>query len=259
MSQYCTLPLTDIFGRRPNKYNTFAEALKLCPKPEVGDSLLEIACGNGSSAVRAAGAFDWSVKGLDISDSRIKEARAAAAAAGVEDKVEFIKTDFFKESVGENYSHVFSENFLSTLEIERKSEFAKRVYECMKPSGHLMIYDFCVGRGGCEDEDVQLTNIPCFVGIKLPETYKNIFEAVGFETVHIADRSMQLYSFGQYLAQSFDTEMSELGRVLAGVESVETTGKADISEEEIENKQAKIRNFFVRAGIGRSLLIFRKK
>lgn len=53
------------------------------------DTLLDVACGAGASAVHLARRFGCRVIGVDLGVANVERARAAAAAAGVADRVEF--------------------------------------------------------------------------------------------------------------------------------------------------------------------------
>lgn len=257
MGQYCGLPLMDVFSRRPDRYRTLEEGLDIAPAGK-DSRFLEVACGDGRAAVWFADKFGAGVTGVDLSEKRIAAARELAAGRGTEPAPEFICGDFFSLTAGEKYTHIYCEDFFSSLDEERKRRFAGRVSELLRPGGHLILCDFAVGKGGSEDERVQIDNIPCFVGIKKPETYCGYFEQAGLVTAAVRDKSLRLYSLGAYLAKSYGVKVTELGNVLAGVEDVEKNLSATELAAHGTEKQKKINNFFVNAHIAWLLMIFEK-
>lgn len=63
------------------------------------DYVIDLGSGDGRIAVTAAKRYDAKAVGVDIDPERIKEARANAQAAGVEDKVQFKQEDLFKTDI----------------------------------------------------------------------------------------------------------------------------------------------------------------
>lgn len=257
MSEHCSLPLIDVFSERPNRFKSIRESLKKASVPDENSVLLEVACGDGKVSCEAANTYPWKVIGVDISEKRINQAKALAEEICTDNKPEFICGDLFKQDLGE-VTHIFCENFFSSIPDDMKEQFAVLASERLCDGGYLMMYDFSVGKGGSEIEEEQIENIPCFVGIKKPETYKALFESHGFETVSMADKSMQLYGLGAHLSKSYGTEPSGLGKVLASVESVEKGIEEAPSTEEVEAKSNKIRNFFVDSKIGSVLMVYKR-
>lgn len=257
MGQYCSLPLMDVFSQRPDRYRTLEEGLSMAPAG-ADSRLLEIACGDGRAAMWFADKFGAGATGVDISKKRIAAARTMAAGSGADPAPEFICADFFSLPADEKYTHIYCEDFFSSLDEEHKRRFAGRVSEMLCPGGHLILCDFAVGEGGSEDENTQIDNIPCFVGIKKPETYCRYFEQAGLVADAVRDRSLRLYSLGAYLAKSYGVKVTELGNVLAGVENVEKDLSAAELEADGTEKQKRIKNFFVNARIAWLLMIFEK-
>jgi SAM-dependent methyltransferase len=60
------------------------------------DVVYDLGCGDGRIVITAAKRFGARGVGIDINPERIKEARANAREAGVEDKVKFMVGDLFK-------------------------------------------------------------------------------------------------------------------------------------------------------------------
>jgi SAM-dependent methyltransferase len=61
-----------------------------------GDHVMDLGCGDGRVPIAAAKSYGANGSGVDLDPTRIKEARANAQKAGVEDKVTFIEDDLFK-------------------------------------------------------------------------------------------------------------------------------------------------------------------
>jgi hypothetical protein len=65
------------------------------------DVVYDLGCGDGRIVIMAAEKFGALGVGIDIDDRRIKESKAHATAAGVEDRVKFRLQDVFKADISE--------------------------------------------------------------------------------------------------------------------------------------------------------------
>ena len=125
MGQYCSLPLMDVFSQRPDRYRTLEEGLSMAPAG-ADSRLFEIACGDGRAAMWFADKFGAGATGVDISEKRIAAARTMAAGSGADPAPEFICADFFSLPADEKYTHIYCEDFFSSLDEEHKRRFAGR-------------------------------------------------------------------------------------------------------------------------------------
>ncbi|MFI1801696.1 SAM-dependent methyltransferase [Streptomyces sp. NPDC020379] len=84
------LPIAQLATRAQNRMtDLFCDLLQL----EAGQHLLDVGCGHGSPAIRAAGQRQCDVTGCSISRVQVQEATRRAAAAGLSDKVRFAYGD----------------------------------------------------------------------------------------------------------------------------------------------------------------------
>jgi SAM-dependent methyltransferase len=101
-----------------------------------GRVFLDYACGNGSRAVQAALAGAKLSIGLDISDVSVRNAREAAAAAGVGDKCCFIQGDCeATELPDESVDTILCSGMLHHLDLNRAYPELRRI---LNPGGRLL-------------------------------------------------------------------------------------------------------------------------
>jgi ubiquinone/menaquinone biosynthesis C-methylase UbiE len=103
-----------------------------------GGTVLDLACGNGRVALALA-ALSYRVEGLDISPSMIDEARAAAAAAGVDAR--FRIGDAVKLPYDENEfdAVVFAGNAIGHLTREGKVACLVELQRVLRPGGVALL------------------------------------------------------------------------------------------------------------------------
>ena len=66
-----------------------------------GDFVIDLGCGDGRIVVTAAQKFGARGRGVDFNPERIREAEENARKAGVADRVQFLRGDFFEADVRE--------------------------------------------------------------------------------------------------------------------------------------------------------------
>jgi 2-polyprenyl-3-methyl-5-hydroxy-6-metoxy-1,4-benzoquinol methylase len=75
-------------------------------------SVLDIGCGPGHYAVELARRGAARVLGIDFADGMLAIACQAAVRAGVQDRCEFRRTDFFQDSLNETFDYVITMGFM---------------------------------------------------------------------------------------------------------------------------------------------------
>jgi SAM-dependent methyltransferase len=121
----------------PTPENVVDEMLRVAnvgPK----DILYDLGSGDGRIPITAARRFGTRGLGIDIDPQRIREARANAKAAGVEDKVRFIEGDLFELDLSE--ATVITLYLLPALNLRLMPTLLK-----LKPGTRIMSHDFSMG------------------------------------------------------------------------------------------------------------------
>jgi cyclopropane-fatty-acyl-phospholipid synthase len=116
-------------------------AAKLClDRP--GLRILDIGCGWGGMALTLARDFGAHVTGITLSQEQLNEARARAAAEGLQDRVQFELLDY--RSVTETFDRVVSVGMFEHVGIGHYRAFFDTVARCLKPDGVALIH--AIGR-----------------------------------------------------------------------------------------------------------------
>ncbi len=114
-----------------NVVDKMLEAAKLSKT----DVLYDLGCGDGRIVVTAAKKFGLKAKGFDIDPQRIKESKANAKRAGVEDLVTFEQTDIFKVDLSP--ASVVTLYLLPELNVRLIPQLEK-----LKPGSRIVSHDF---------------------------------------------------------------------------------------------------------------------
>eukprot|EP00878_Enallax_costatus_P015331 GHUV01016058.1.p1 GENE.GHUV01016058.1~~GHUV01016058.1.p1 ORF type:complete len:614 (+),score=192.40 GHUV01016058.1:388-2229(+) len=106
-------------------------------KPE--DHVLEIGCGWGSFAIRAASTVGCRVTGLTLSKEQLAEATARVAAAGLSDKVQLLFCDYRDCPGLGSYDKVVSIEMIEAVGHEHLVSYFHTINAALKPGGKAVI------------------------------------------------------------------------------------------------------------------------
>jgi cyclopropane-fatty-acyl-phospholipid synthase len=116
-------------------------AAKLClDRP--GLRVLDIGCGWGGMALTLARDFGARVTGITLSQEQLTEARARAAAEGLEDRVRFEMLDY--RAVTESFDRIVSVGMFEHVGVSYYRAFFNTVARCLKPDGVALVH--AIGR-----------------------------------------------------------------------------------------------------------------
>jgi len=115
---------------------------------KAGDTVYDLGCGDGRIVIAAAKNHGAKGVGVDIDPERIKEARANAKTANVEDKVKFEQNDLFKANIAD--ATVVTLYLLPDVNVRLKPKLLKE----LKPGTRIVSHSFDMGDWKPEREEV---------------------------------------------------------------------------------------------------------
>ena len=115
------------------------DVMLLMARVNKDDLLYDLGSGDGRLVITAAKTYGARGIGIDIDPQRIKEAKENAAAAGVEDKVEFRQQDLFKTDFKD--ASVITLYLLDTL----NRRLRPQIFAQVKPGTRIVSHAFSMG------------------------------------------------------------------------------------------------------------------
>lgn len=101
-----------------------------------GQTLLDIGCGWGALAIRAAGHFGARVLGVTLSENQAALARERVAAAGLEGRVEIRLQDY--RDVSGQFDRITSVGMFEHVGVQHLAEYFERINALLAPGGVVM-------------------------------------------------------------------------------------------------------------------------
>ncbi len=105
----------------------------------VGGRALDLGCGEGGDAIWLA-ERGWTVVAVDVSETALSRARAAAESRAVADRIDFQQHELTSSFPGGLFDLVSAQFLHSTLEMDR-SAILRRAAAVVNPGGTLLIVD----------------------------------------------------------------------------------------------------------------------
>jgi cyclopropane-fatty-acyl-phospholipid synthase len=109
-----------------------------------GMSVLDIGCGWGGMALTLARDYGAYVTGITLSEEQLHEARARAAAEGLEDRVTFELMDY--RQVNETFDRIVSVGMFEHVGVPNYPAYFQTIKNCLAPSGVAVLHS--IGRFG---------------------------------------------------------------------------------------------------------------
>ncbi len=155
------------------------------------NTVLDVASGEGISAIFLAKIFGCSVTGVDLSTANIKLAQQKVKESSL-GNVHFKNGDAEKlPALDGEFSTVVSECAFCTF--PDKTTAAGEMYRVLKPGGKIGITDMVVDQDSLPDDmKTLLYHAACVADARTAEEYITIFENAGFQRVKYYDCSYTL-------------------------------------------------------------------
>jgi arsenite methyltransferase len=157
-------------------------------------TLFDLACGLGTSVLRAVDTYGCRAIGIDLTEELVIAARAAARQAGLEDQAEFVVGDAERlPLIDEGVDAVLCECALCLFsDPERALSEANRV---LRPGGRLALSDVTANQARLPASLRTLAGrVVCLGGARpLPDTARLVV-AAGFDLISLNDASQTLQS-----------------------------------------------------------------
>jgi ubiquinone/menaquinone biosynthesis C-methylase UbiE len=154
-----------------------------------GRKVLDFGCGlGGADLVLAEKCHPSSVIGLDIDAGLITKARALAKEAGLDGKVQFVKSDPGKlDFENDSFDVVFSKDAI--LHIDDKRWIYEEFSRLLKSGGALAISDWLKAEGDCLAlESFFLEDLGLTVVFQTVQEVRELLGSIGFSDIDTDDR-----------------------------------------------------------------------
>lgn len=157
------------------------------------DLVLDIACGQGATAIYLARNFGCQVLGVDLSEANLSLAAEKAKVQVMDGKITFLKGDAERLPVEEgSCSAVISECAFCTF--PDKDTAASEMLRVLKPGGRLGLTDMTVDRARLPVEmQTLLFRAACIADARTAEEYQQILAGASFTGLNATDCSETLF------------------------------------------------------------------
>ena len=154
-------------------------------------SILDIGCGKGATAVFLAQRYSCRVTGVDPAEEMVFSSQARSLENGLTGQVNFLAADGehlpFEEA---SFDAVISECAFSLL--PNRKQAADEVRRVLKPQGKFILTDIIL-RGSADFSQQSRIAFPCCLSSACSiEEYLRLFKQSGFVPFHVEDHSDQL-------------------------------------------------------------------
>lgn len=110
-----------------------------------GETVLELACSFGYSAIALAQRYGVQVTGIEKNPESVARARANVAAAGLSDRITILEGDIFHlDQLTEKFDYVLAEAILTMQSPSGKAKILAGVSDRLKPGGEFLSHELRV-------------------------------------------------------------------------------------------------------------------
>jgi ubiquinone/menaquinone biosynthesis C-methylase UbiE len=203
------------------------------------NTVLDIACGKGTSALFIANKYGCQCVGVDMSDKMISSCRNKANKEKLNDRVSFLLGDVerlpFRDS---SFDTVMSECSLSL--IPDKEAAAQDILRILKPKGTFLVTDIILRREISDELRNQIPSVCCLAGAWQLDEYVSLFERIGFKSHYIEDHSHELRKVAYRLGIMFGSIDRFIDSMSTGPCRIKKAGDSEFSSVESYRKFIKV-------------------
>lgn len=110
-----------------------------------GETVLELACSFGYSAIALAQRYKVCVTGIEKNPDSVARARANVAAAGLSDRITILEGDIFQlDQITQKFDYVLAEAILTMQSPVGKAKILAGVSDRLKPGGKFLSHELLV-------------------------------------------------------------------------------------------------------------------
>jgi arsenite methyltransferase len=146
--------------------------------------VLDLACGNGTSAQLLAAEFGASVTGCDYSAANVDRATLASHAAGLDHKTSFIRANV-EHLPFAPLSFDVAHCECSLCLFENMASALQQIHGTLKSGGRIGISDFFLNAPVPDSLDGLLGQVLCVAGAPSADGYRAALSRAGFEFIRI--------------------------------------------------------------------------
>jgi cyclopropane-fatty-acyl-phospholipid synthase len=184
-----------------------------------GERVLDVGCGWGSFAIRAASEYGANVVGITLSEPQAEEARRRAEAAGVGDRVEIHVMDY-RDLIGERFDAIASIGMAEHVGAVQIDEYARTLAALLEPGGRLLNHAIARLRhtDGEAGDFSERYVFPDAAPLHLSRVLLAL-ERAGFEVHHVEDFRLDYAETLRHWADRLDRNL-ERATQIAGAERI---------------------------------------
>lgn len=205
--------LAEVYAKRPNRRAISTHAARVSGLDK-DCRLLEVGCGNGTTAINLARDFGCLVDGIDMAESAVNEARKNLSQEGLSDRVTFTTGDIQQLPYPDaSFDQVLCESVFST--VMQKEKAAREMKRVLKPDGKLLMLDFVLLKPIPQQLQQKVSFIPCLSRTRLTEEYVQLFESIGFCQPLVEDHSDEVKKSGLWIYYIYGAWQKMFGQIAA--------------------------------------------